>query len=373
MMSQSFIARLLVWLRGGPIVNFVRKESEWTDYHEYVDTACLCKDPLVSCCVFTYNQEKYIRQCLESIVCQEASFPYEVLVCEDSSTDRTLEICHEIQRRFPGKVRVIHANRNYYHGALNFRRGYQLARGKYVAICEGDDFWCDQRKIADQVGCFLEDPSATICYTDFKTLSHDGKLSDPVLQRSGFFELYDAYKQEDYICERYRTKTWHAFATASIMVRRKVLMEFVQSELGRMMLALGDYPLRVEGAKKGRVQVVSRCCCVYRIGTGVCAESVRTGNRRLHYDGEFVKVMLTWPFMSHVERQEFVDDLADFATNESQISYGRDLKVGSVGLLCLPFYSCKIAMLKLLCRIVCHFLGIYEFVSCLVLRYKTRA
>ena len=74
-MSKSELLKRLEALRGEPIQEFVRKEDEWNDYTEYVDAEKICKKPVVSCCVFTYNQEKYIRECLDSIVSQAAGCP----------------------------------------------------------------------------------------------------------------------------------------------------------------------------------------------------------------------------------------------------------------------------------------------------------
>lgn len=287
MISREDLLKRIERLRGEPIRDFVCREEEWNDYTEYVDADKICQYPLVSCCVFTYNQEKYIRQCLESIVCQKADFAYEVLVCEDCSTDGTLAICCEFRERYPEKVRIIHANRNYYHGVLNFRRGYELARGKYLAICEGDDYWCNERKIELQVHEFEKNPKVTICYTNFV---HDknGILSAPLMSASFLENCRTKYTKEDFVREDFPDfRTF--FATASIMVKKSDRLELSASEIGRKMLSLGDQQMRMYLATKGEVAIMQSVCSVYRLGTGITAKGAYR-NLRLCSDCIYVFV-----------------------------------------------------------------------------------
>lgn len=267
MIDKDTLLKKLEALRSEPIQEFVRKESEWNDYTEYVDAEKICKKPVVSCCVFTYNQEKYIRECLDSIVSQKADFDYEVLVCEDCSTDGTLAICREFQTRYPEKVRIIHANRNYYRGALNFRRGYELARGEYIAICEGDDYWCNDAKIQLQIDRFIADPQVAICYTNFK--HRIGSVCSQPLMSASFLENCSTrYTQSDFRHEDFPDFP-SFFATASIMLRRKDRLRISDSEIGRKRLSVGDQVMRMFMAGEGRVAVCPEICAVYRVGTGM--------------------------------------------------------------------------------------------------------
>lgn len=111
--------------------------------------------PLVSVCIITYNHENYIRQCLEGVVMQKTKFQFEVIVGEDCSTDKTRAIVEEFEARYPDIIKPV------YH-AINVggaRNGYEFCyprlKGKYIAICEGDDYWTDCDKLQKQVD-FLE-------------------------------------------------------------------------------------------------------------------------------------------------------------------------------------------------------------------------
>lgn len=109
----------------------------------------------VSALIVTYNHEAYIAQAIEGILMQETDFPIELVIGEDCSTDRTREICLEYQRKHPELIRLLLNEKNI--GMMpNFVQTLQACRGKYVALCEGDDYWTDPLKLQKQVD-FLEE------------------------------------------------------------------------------------------------------------------------------------------------------------------------------------------------------------------------
>ncbi|MEJ5183860.1 MAG: glycosyltransferase [Rectinemataceae bacterium] len=131
-------------------------------------------EPLVSVVTITYQHAPYIRQCLDSILMQETDFPFELIIGEDGSTDGTREICIEYANRYPDKIRLFLRDRNltqYYNEdgqVIRFNGHFSraAARGKYIAICEGDDYWIDRFKLARQ-SMFLEKNNDTVlCHTN---------------------------------------------------------------------------------------------------------------------------------------------------------------------------------------------------------------
>ena len=129
--------------------------------------------PLVSICTITYQHGPFIRQCLDSILMQEADFSFEMIIGEDGSTDGTREICIEYAERYPERIRLFLRDRRlsqYPEGSriLHFNGGWTLraARGKYIAFCEGDDYWTDPSKLKRQVD-FLE------THTDYSMVAHN--------------------------------------------------------------------------------------------------------------------------------------------------------------------------------------------------------
>jgi glycosyltransferase involved in cell wall biosynthesis len=119
--------------------------------------------PLVSVRTLTYNHEKYIAQCLEGILMQRTNFPFEVVVGEDCSTDRTQEIVLAYEKKYPDKIRAITSERNV-GAARNIVRVQQACQGKYHAFCEGDDYWIDPLKLQKQVDFMEAHPDVSLCF-----------------------------------------------------------------------------------------------------------------------------------------------------------------------------------------------------------------
>lgn len=122
--------------------------------------------PLVSVLMTTYNHEKYLRRAVDSVLAQQTDFDYELVLGEDCSTDSTPGICHEYEALYPQRVRVVTGPENVGWRA-NYRRTFDACRGKYVAFCDGDDWWSRTDKLQRQVDLLESHPKAGMCYTGF--------------------------------------------------------------------------------------------------------------------------------------------------------------------------------------------------------------
>ena len=134
--------------------------------------------PLVSVCMTTYNHEAYLRQAVESILAQETSFDVELVLGDDCSADSTAAICREYAAKYPGRVRFVTGERNVGWRA-NYRRTFEACRGKYVAYCDGDDWWSDPRKLQMQADLLESDPSCGMCYTRASNYYQNTGLTEP--------------------------------------------------------------------------------------------------------------------------------------------------------------------------------------------------
>ncbi len=134
--------------------------------------------PYVSICCTTYNHEKYIRDCLESFLMQETTFPVEILIHDDASTDATAEIVKAYQAKYPLVIKPICQDENQYSKGVkpNVAFNYPRACGKYIAVCEGDDFWTDPRKLETQVAFLEGNPGYVLCYHDARIIDENGRL-----------------------------------------------------------------------------------------------------------------------------------------------------------------------------------------------------
>lgn len=212
---------------------------------------------VVSVICTAYNHEKYIRDALEGFVTQKTDFPFEVLVNDDASTDSTAEIIREYAEKYPEIIRPVYQTENRYSKGVRISREILLpmARGKYVAFCEGDDYWCDEDKLALQAAYLDRHPecSATVHNTRFLHV------------KTG--ESYVKYGETDRditASECIRSAS-SAFHTSSVMERRELEAcppDFVYSVPGVV-----DYPRSIYLAMSGTVHYFGRCMSVYRAGT----------------------------------------------------------------------------------------------------------
>lgn len=128
---------------------------------------------MVSVIMLTYNHKKYISQAVESVLMQKTNFQYEILICDDASTDGTDKIILDYARRYSKVVRVIVQSKNM--GATHNLYTLQVqAKGKYIAYLEGDDYWCDRQKLQKQRDFLKTHPEFIACTHRCTIVRHDG-------------------------------------------------------------------------------------------------------------------------------------------------------------------------------------------------------
>lgn len=137
--------------------------------------------PTVSVIVPTYNHEDYINECIDGILMQE-DCEYEAIIIEDESSDRTREICIARQKERPDRLRLIlnHRENNIYQdgrpsGIFSVLHALDVSRGKYIGFCEGDDFWCDTKKLYLQTSSLEGNPQAVLSCHGVELVDADGK------------------------------------------------------------------------------------------------------------------------------------------------------------------------------------------------------
>jgi glycosyltransferase involved in cell wall biosynthesis len=135
-------------------------------------------DITVSIFILTYNQEQFIAQTIESILLQKTNFSFQLVIGEDCSTDATRIICEKYARDFGGKIKLLPSLKKNIGLIANYMRTIKECDGKYIAICDGDDYWIDAYKLQKQVDFLESHPDYSIVYTAVKRLYADGKLVD---------------------------------------------------------------------------------------------------------------------------------------------------------------------------------------------------
>ena len=118
---------------------------------------------LVSVCMVSYNQEAYIKEALDSVLNQKTTFNFEVIISDDCSKDNTLAILREYECKYSNRLRIVSGDRNIGY-PNNQRRSLENANGKYIALCDGDDYWTDSYKLQKQVDYLEAHPECAICF-----------------------------------------------------------------------------------------------------------------------------------------------------------------------------------------------------------------
>ena len=214
------------------------------------------KEIMVSIICNTYNQENYIRDALDSFLMQKTNFAFEVLVHDDASTDNTPNIIREYEEKYPDIVKPIYQKENQYSQRIGITLNYQLprAKGKYLAWCEGDDYWTDPNKLQKQVDILEKNPDIDICTHSANMIdSTTGQIIEKIAPISknhvlSFKEVIARGKSSVYV------------ATSSILLRAKVF----SYSYSFYKTCLIDYTIQLLGSIKGGMYFLNDNMSVYR-------------------------------------------------------------------------------------------------------------
>lgn len=222
-------------LRGEPIQVF---DGDPMDIPciETSDPDKLCKHPVVSVHMITYNHEPYIRQAIEGVMMQKTDFEFELIIGEDCSQDKTREICFEYQKKYPDKIRVLWWHENVSKLGGNSRRVRAHSRGEFIAFCEGDDYWLSSEKLQRQFNVFQMHKSVGFVTTHGIEVDAGGKyIRDLPIPLRGFVG-------RQVMLNKMLTSFWPGVLTCAVMCRYDVLCKNYDaiSLLHRMRLRCGD-------------------------------------------------------------------------------------------------------------------------------------
>lgn len=211
-------------------------------------------DILVSVVTLAYNHRNYIRQCIDGILMQKTSFTFELLIHDDASTDGTSEIIKEYEKAYPDIVKPIFQTENQYSKGVSIGAKflYPKAKGKYIAECEGDDYWTDPLKLQKQVDFLESNNDFSFCFHPVKIFYHEKELFNDDYTRD--------VPSETTIIDLAKGNYIH---TLSIVFRNNSLVFSEINKIGTV--ATGDYVLHMLNAKYGKIKKIPDCMGVYRL------------------------------------------------------------------------------------------------------------
>jgi len=226
---------------------------------EISDPQALPVNPLVSVHMITYNHAPYIADAIESVVNQETGFPIEIVIGEDCSEDNTRAIVLEYQSKYPKMIRVL-LPRNNTGAVANYKRVAFACRGEYIAFCEGDDYWLDCRKLAEQIKYLQEQPCCGFVHTDFLYRKNNRFL------RGG--KLLEIYKMKPLGGEHALKELlsgMNPMGTCTFMIRNHLFNDFLITQANYISRYLFiDYFLLLYVAAKSNIGYMPNITGVYR-------------------------------------------------------------------------------------------------------------
>lgn len=239
-------------------------------------------DPVVSILCTSYNHENYIEEAIDGFLMQETDFPFEIIIHDDASTDNTANKIKPYAEKYPNIIKTILQKENQYsQGKKVFFFMLEKAKGKYHAICEGDDYWIDSKKLQIQIDLMEQNPE---CYMSFhaaeERFDHDkyGKIVAQQAKRNKIFSTSEIILGEGGFCP-----------TASIVLRREVvsnLPSFFHDA------PIGDYFLQIFGSLHGGALYIDKVMSVYRIGVvGSWSHSMKNIDKRIKYYNSIIKTL----------------------------------------------------------------------------------
>ncbi len=236
---------------------------------------------MVSVICLAYNHKAYIRDALEGFVRQQTDFPFEVLVHDDASTDGTAEIIREYAERYPETIRPIIETENQYSKEVVIARDilFPLVRGRYIALCEGDDYWSDPLKLSKQVAALEAHPELDICAhralkkRNGKPCGHVGPWC----------------RQRIISVERVIRGGGGFVATCTLMCRREA---YLQDTPMRRELFF-DYTLQIQGSLRGGMLYLPDCMAVYRRGVPSSWTARNIGRHKTSHYMKFIRMLDT--------------------------------------------------------------------------------
>lgn len=288
----------------------------------------------VSVLMLAWNHEAFIGQAIESILQQQFDGSFELLVGEDSSSDKTLSICLDYQLRYPEIVRVIAHSKNIgMH--LNFQSLWNAAHGDYIALCEGDDYWVDHRKLQKQVDFLSEHSECNLCgaFTQKKSKELNGEWRDAGVVRPDKIQDFYAFKE---LIPRYN------FHFSSVVLRK----DSVEFPDWFHTVYCVDRPLYLLATQSGMAGLIPEVMSVYRLHEGGNWSAITVSKKarasidlitrmRDHFDSSYAPIFertlseILWSYISE-----------DLMMNEKSIArriYWQSLRFSSIAKIASNF------------------------------------
>jgi len=216
--------------------------------------------PLVSIDCITYNHKQYIRDAIEGFLMQITNFPVEILIHDDASTDGTAEIIREYEKQYPWLIKPVYQTENQYskHNGIISKIQYARARGKYLAFCEGDDYWTDPYKLQKQVDFLETHPDYGLIHTE---LDHYYVKADKYVKNH--WKTYGVINQSGDIYEDLLLGNKSMIYPCTACLRKELLQDLNYDKFGQKIFH--DTIIWLHIAAKAKIGYIDQSTAVRRV------------------------------------------------------------------------------------------------------------
>ena len=233
--------------------------------------------PVVSIVSATYNHEKYIAEAIDSFLMQETDFPFELLIGEDCSTDGTKAIVKNYAEKYPNIIKPIFWEQNV-GAAKNWLTLLGVAKGDYIANCEGDDYWTDKNKLQIQIDEMQKYPDVSLSFHLASTIDNLNNELKPKLQKSN-----KIYSLKEII-----TGDFHLVQTNTIVIKKEKIDSLNFDLLSES--PVGDVWIRVNASMPNGALFMNKIMSTYRIqGQGSWSSSMQEDNKFMKFISQMMQ------------------------------------------------------------------------------------
>ncbi|MDO6597682.1 glycosyltransferase [Oceanihabitans sp. 2_MG-2023] len=262
--------------------------------------------PVVSICMIVYNQEQYIIQAIQGVLNQEVDFNIELIIANDCSTDNTDEKISEIIKQHPKSNLIKYFNHENNLGMMpNFAFALQQCKGKFIALCEGDDYWTDPLKLKKQVDFLNTNKEINICFHRANVLKRDAKYIHPIPEpyQEKKFQFIELLKHYNFI------------TTASVVFRKPEKLEFPK---WFYRVPFGDLSLYKLLSKEADIMCINQVMSVYRKHE----KGAYSGIDKLKVKQNFLKFYtIIYPFLNKKEQEVVIAKKRSTQINISKLKF----------------------------------------------------
>ncbi len=234
----------------------------------------LSNTPIVSVACITYNHAKYIREAIESFLMQKTNFSYEILIHDDASTDGTDQIIKEYELKYPNLIFPTYQSENQFSKGVRRIHAtfvFPKCRGKYIALCEGDDYWTDPLKLQKQCEYLETNPEFGLVFTDADYLYERNNQLIRAYDKTFRRHLPTGDVLNDLLYD-------NPYKTCTALFRTCLTDDYNRLVINKN-FTMGDYPLWLIIAGKAKVGYMGESTAVYRIRNNSASHFHELGNR----------------------------------------------------------------------------------------------